>query len=324
MAVGLRHSLFGYRILKLVGIKHGALERKLNKAGVLLAYFTTPNVAALGVVDLPTINTVLDLGHRDLPEFVEISGDRHFEEREFYYRNVLPKSFRVVVDTERTSDLIQSLYGVFPNRIVIGGLQPVPPVSSQDGSDSEPQYFLYPAQFWPHKRHVLLLKAFKSVCDADPDCRLVLTGSDKGNLEYVKQVASQLQIKSRVDFKGFVGKDDLNTLVRGALAIVFPSELGPSNLPPIEAALLGVPSLISRVHSDQMLQHPLIQVVKSQNAKEWATEMIQLLHRPKRNVGHFELPPSQLVPNLLESITEFAEIRDEWSSEPTKQFRRRK
>ena len=49
------------------------------------------------------------------PEFVEITGDRHFEEREIFFKHVLPKSFRVVVDTKKTSDqiFINDLYNEY-------------------------------------------------------------------------------------------------------------------------------------------------------------------------------------------------------------------
>ena len=94
----------------------------MKKEGVALAYFISPNPLALDLVDTPMMNTVWDLGHRDLPEFLEITGDRHYEERETFFSHVLPKSFRVFVDTESTAKKIVHYYGVDPTRIARTGL----------------------------------------------------------------------------------------------------------------------------------------------------------------------------------------------------------
>ena len=104
--MSIRLSLPGYAILKRIGLRYGRIERQMKKEGVALAYFVSPNPLALDLVDTPMMNTVWDLGHRDLPEFLEITGDRHYEERETFFRHVLPKSFRVFVDTDTTAKKI--------------------------------------------------------------------------------------------------------------------------------------------------------------------------------------------------------------------------
>ena len=104
--LSIRLTLPGYAVLKRIGLRYGRFERQMKKEGVALAYFISPNPLALDLVDTPMMNTVWDLGHRDLPEFLEITGDRHYEERETFFSHVLPKSFRVFVDTESTAKKI--------------------------------------------------------------------------------------------------------------------------------------------------------------------------------------------------------------------------
>jgi len=311
--LNLRFTLSGYKILKSIGLKYGRLERKFRQDDVSLAYFLCPNAIALDLVDTPMINTVWDLGHRDLPEFIEISGDRHFEEREFFYRMALPKSFRVVVDTERTSDRIQSVYGVLKNKVIVGGLAVTKPSVPEFMSSKTEQFFLYPAQFWPHKRHVLLLEAFKIVCEQNAECKLILTGSDKGNLEHVVQRAKTLGISERIEFMGFVDSPKLATLMQNALCLVFPSQLGPSNLPPLEAAMLGTRSLISNVHSDPMLSPPLITIVPSQNAEVWAEAMLRILTEKEPDFEALPDNESQLLCQLFSSFSEFKSHHEEWA-----------
>ena len=321
--LSLRSSLQGYKLLKTIGLRYGRLERSFMREAVSLAYFLAPNALVLDLVDTPTINTVWDLGHRDLPEFIEITGDRHFEERELFYRHALPKSFRVVVDTERTSERIQSVYGVLKNRVIIGGLASirpsVPDVRSRDFSP----FFLYPAQFWPHKRHVLLLEAFRIVCNQNLDCKLIFTGGDKGNLEHVKNVAESFGISSRVEFRGFVDASELAGLMKDAHCVVFPSQLGPSNLPPLEAALLGTKSLISNVHFDPLLIHPLIKTVASQNAEVWAMEMLRTLEKMNAKFDPLVQPNSNFASQIYDSLNQFQAHRNEWAPVRGKRFQRK-
>lgn len=321
--LSLRSSLQGYKLLKTIGLRYGRLERSLVREAVSLAYFLAPNALVLDLVDTPTINTVWDLGHRDIPEFVEITGDRHFEERELFYRHALPKSFRVVVDTDRTSERIQTIYGVLKDRVIIGGLSAIrPSVPATRSRDSSP-FFLYPAQFWPHKRHVLLLEAFQIVCNQNPDCKLIFTGSDKGNLNHVMDVAKNFGIASRVEFRGFVEASELAGLMKDTHCLVFPSQLGPSNLPPLEAALLGTRSLISKVHFDPLLTHPLIRTVALQNADEWATEMLRTLAEDTAEFDPLIQPNLNFTTQLCDALNEFQAHRNEWAPAGTKQFKRR-
>jgi glycosyltransferase involved in cell wall biosynthesis len=318
-ALSLRLSLPGFAILRRVGLRYGRLERDFRRQHISLAYFLAPNPLALDLVDTPMINTVWDLGHRDLPEFVEITGSRHFEERELFFRSVLPRSFRVVVETQHTARRISQFYGVDDHRICHLGLD----VSTDSinthslpvrGDSPNTPYFLYPAQFWPHKRHILLIDAFAEVAKKNPDVKLVLTGGDKGNLQHVEDRVLSLGLNDRVDFLGFVSDEKLGELYNNARALVFPSSLGPSNLPPIEATRRGIPSLISNVHFDPTLNDPLITVVPEQTRDAWSTAMEQLLNNsnppaPRVNTEPITSKASDLLRNLF---IEFAEVRTEW------------
>jgi glycosyltransferase involved in cell wall biosynthesis len=239
--LNLRHSLAGYKLLKTVGLRYGQFERSLIKESVSLVYFLSPNPLALDLVDTPMITTVWDLGHRDIPEFVEISGDRHYEEREFFYRQTIPKSFRVIVDTDRTAERIQAIYGVLENRIIVQGLGVVQPAVPKRMNGTGSQFFLYPAQFWPHKNHVNLIDAFKLSTVIEPDLKLLLVGSDRGTLKEIRRLVNDLGLDSNVKFLGTISNDELENLYQTASLMIFPSFFGPDNLPPLEAISFQCP-----------------------------------------------------------------------------------
>ena len=315
--MSIRISLPGYAVLKRLGLRYGRIERLMKKEGVALAYFVSPNPLALDLVDTPMMNTVWDLGHRDLPEFLEITGDRHYEERETFFRQVLPKSFRVFVDTDATAKKITHYYGVDPGRIVPTGLIFHTSTKEIESRKFEKEFqgrpfFLYPAQLWPHKRHALLFTAFSEVHKKHPNINLVLTGSDKGNRTHLEKLRDNLGLTDSIHFLGFVSDERLFSLMQHALCLVFPSSLGPSNLPPLEAAMLGTPSLISNVHQDPALQNQYISVVPDQSVEAWCDAMSAALSNEpavREPVSLFTTDIGNVVSIALRS---FSESRIEW------------
>jgi glycosyltransferase involved in cell wall biosynthesis len=141
------------------------------------------------------------------------------------------------------------------------------------------EFLFYPAQFWSHKNHVLLLRllvALKREYGYAP--QLVLTGSDKplfdsasvGNKAFVEHCAVGLSLQEQVIFAGFVSQEDLISLYQQAVALVFPSFFGPENIPPLEAFALGCPVIASRIpgSEDQMGDAALL--VDPTDPEAWA------------------------------------------------------
>ena len=170
---------------------------------------------------------------------------------------------------------------------------------------------------------VLLLKVFQVVCQQDKNCRLVLTGSDKGNLDYVRKVANELGILERIEFRGFVSSSELAELMMGAHCLIFPSQLGPSNMPPLEAASLGTPVLISNIHFDPLLKHPLIHTVSSQDPNDWAKEMLRQLSLPKSATSPLLVTNEDSHTALIGALNEFTSLRAEWSASSVDRYKRK-
>ena len=314
----MRYSLAGYALLKLIGLRYGRIERRLNRIGIRIAYFLSPNPIAMDFVDIPTMQTVWDLGHRDLTEFIEITGDRHFEERELFYNAVLPKSVHTFVDTEETAIRITQIYGVAPSRISVSGLLIKTPLNQtgtmpmRQQAPEATKYFLYPAQFWPHKSHILLLEALAVAKDTYPEMKIIFTGSDKGNLHYVNSRIATLQLQKNVEFKGFVGDEVLAELMVNAQALVFPSRLGPSNMPPLEALRLGTPIVISDVHRDPALISPISTVVHSISIQAWADALLSAWTKDVSNLSSVEMPITTLLEDVHTVLQTFTVIRSQW------------
>jgi glycosyltransferase involved in cell wall biosynthesis len=224
------------------------LESAMLKKGVQIGWYVSPGGRPL---DIPYIATVWDLMHLTHPWFPEVSSGGEWNAREAMYEQLLRRATYVITGTEVGRDEIAGLYKVPVERIRILP-HPSPKFPSlEDGAvervmreyDICGAYLLYPAQFWAHKNHVILLKALRLLNQERTETRfkLVLVGGDKGNFEYVKKIASELDVMRDVFFLGFVSVEVLMALYQRAFALVYPSFCGPENMPPLEAFSAEVP-----------------------------------------------------------------------------------
>jgi len=73
----------------------------------------------------------------------------------------------------------------------------------------------------------------------------IFSGSDQGNLNYIKEMTKKLGLDIQVRFIGFVSNEEMKYLYSQSLALVMPTYFGPTNMPPLEAFKLNVPVLYS-------------------------------------------------------------------------------
>jgi len=261
-----------------------AFERQLLRLRADLVYFASPNIHALGVRRIPFIFTVWDMGHRELAHFPEFSRGLESKVRERLYSDAIPRAFRTMTDSVRTGKELENSYRVQPSKWASLGM--AFSVSIADPGDyltPTGPYFVYPAQKWPHKNHVTLLRAMRQVVDQVPDARLFLVGSDKAHQVPISEWVAELGLEGHVEDLGFVSDAHLSSLISGATALVMPSLLGPTNLPPIEAALLGVPSIVSDAHYFDENLDDYVTTVSALDVDAWAQEMIRSIGSPRKS-----------------------------------------
>lgn len=202
-------------------------------------------------VPVPFASTVWDLGHREMPWFPELSlSGWTFQQREQHYREVLPRASLIAVGNAVGAQAIQRFYRIPAERICEIALPvdaatlaavPADAAAVQELGLVPGRYLLYPAQFWPHKNHITLIDMLALLNASGRPMKLVLSGSDKGNRDYVEQYVRQRGLQESVLFTGFIESTRLYQLYRHAFAMVFASLMGPDNLPPLEAMALDCP-----------------------------------------------------------------------------------
>jgi glycosyltransferase involved in cell wall biosynthesis len=235
------------------------LERQFSMFKVDIVFFPTVSGLPLLLERMNFIFSLLDLCHRDHPEFPEVRDNWQFEGRERLLRSVLPKSTAVLVDAVAGKRNVIRCYGLDAARVHVFPFAPSIALTAgsheldRDRIDVKTKYGLstdylfYPAQFWPHKNHVYLLDGMRALEDVyGIRMSAIFVGSDAGgNLAYIKRVAQELGLEERVRTPGYVEDREMPYLYRQAFALAMPTYFGPTNLPPMEAFSLGVPVIYS-------------------------------------------------------------------------------
>jgi len=241
-------------IVRLIWRRPGRFERLARAHNVEVLWFV--GVGVYDSPDIPYVATIWDLQHRLQPFFPEVSGKGIWDERELVTGYFLRRAAYCVTGTEAGKLEIERFYQVPGARIKVIPL-PTPRFALEGRAPEvdlgkrfgiEGRFILYPAQFWPHKNHVNLILALKWLREQRGlDLALVLPGSDKGNLSYVKEFCRQNGMDETVHFPGFVSGDELIALYRKAELLTFVTYFGPDNIPPLEAFALGCPVVASAV-----------------------------------------------------------------------------
>lgn len=203
----------------------------------------------------PFIATNWDIGHRSTYAFPEVTH-LVFRERDNYCMNILPKALMVFCESISGKKELAKYTLINDDRIRV-----VPIFAGNVGNIivddtttlniikeyqlTKHHYFFYPAQFWAHKNHYNLLRAFKLFYIIHPDYKLVLTGGDQGNKAYIEQCIKILQLSDAVEILGFVNDEVLKVLYQNATSLIMPTLMGPTNMPPLEAMELGCPVICS-------------------------------------------------------------------------------
>lgn len=211
-------------------------------------------ICATQGIFVPNINRkviapVHDLMHRYEGRFPEVRKD--YDERELFFSSKARFAWCVLVDSQiGKKQFTESYAGYMKNDLphVISLPYVVPDYiqeCEEEYIDTPARYVFYPAQFWQHKNHRNLIRAIDLLVKDIPDIHLVLAGSEKNNGKTIRQYISEHGLTDHITIKGFVSNGNIVYLYRHAVGLIMPSYFGPTNIPPLEAMVLGCPAAVS-------------------------------------------------------------------------------
>ena len=262
----------------------GPFEKQLIKKNCDLVYFVEQSSRSECLQNLNFIETVHDLCHQDQLEFPEVRTFGEFRSRELVFQNTLKCAFIVMADSEELADKINSRYGVDRDRIVTMPFSPSPFLKEPQVSDSanilklyklDYGYFFYPAQFWAHKNHYRIIEAVKLLHQEGTQCRVVFVGGDKGNYAFLDRIIRGYGLSNHIQSLGFIPAEHMMALYENCQAVIMPTYFGSTNLPPLEAWLLGKPLIYSNLFSEQSGNAALL--IDPDNANSIANAMKSMM-----------------------------------------------
>lgn len=238
----LGRSFFKRNILYTESEKIASVKNDLSNL-VDIIYYPTPSCP---IDFFPFIATVWDLGHLNTYSFPEVSEYGEFERRTVLFKEIISKALIIICESQSGKNEFLNYYPLFSDRIEILPLLPskiisneIRPIKPEKLSDEVFDFIHYPAQFWPHKNHYNLILAFNEVRKELSNIKLILTGSDKGNKNYIFRLITELGLENSVIYLGFVSINELKWLYLNSRCMVMPTFLGPTNMPLLEAASLN-------------------------------------------------------------------------------------
>ena len=207
-------------------------------------------------LSLPCVLTLHDIQQEYHPEFFTAQELRF---RRSTYKPSAEKASLIITDSEFTRQTLVEKYQVPAARVhsIFMGVDHT--VFRPDHSQEElqrlrekyclpEQFALYPANTWPHKNHVRLIRAwalFKK--HASANCPLVLTGKAReGHKSFLAEV-EQLGLQREILYLGYVPRREMPLLYAAASFLIFPSLFEGFGLPVLEAMASGCPVACSNL-----------------------------------------------------------------------------
>lgn len=170
---------------------------------------------------------IYDFQHKFLPELFTAE---EISRRDATFRDIAEKAKHIVLSSYDAEVHFQNFYPqskatVHVYRFVSlmdSGLQP----SLRTTVPSD--YFMVCNQFWPHKNHLVVLKAIALLVQRGKSVHVVFTGKydDQRNQHYVQELRAFIRehrLDALVTLTGFISREEQTTLMANARAIIQPS-----------------------------------------------------------------------------------------------------
>lgn len=227
----------------------------LRKHGVALLFcpFTAPTYAE---PTIQVVSVVHDLQHRAYPQFFDPLEVAHRDE---VVEQVQFWADAVVCVSEYTRQALLTSVGLAPERTwtvhncVHGRLHRLVPAPDalRDLQFGERPYMFYPANFWAHKNHRMLLTAYGIAVHGNPDTvpHLVFTGAPSEHEEELRRAVDLMGLGPRIHFLGYVSHEALASIFQHCEFLILPSLYEGFGIPVLEAFTFSKPVLCSNVTS---------------------------------------------------------------------------
>lgn len=250
-----RISLLGYKFY--TTLKRRSLKDIITttRPNLIFCPFTAPTYS---YPKIPTVCVIYDLQYKTHPLFFA-KADMLNRDHAFTEACRLATKLTAISDYSRksaikhgklTDDKIKTIHLRMAKRTQ--NLEPIIASLLDSLNIKEKQYLLYPANFWLHKNHEMLLTALSIAYHQNKiskNIKLVCTGAPGKRQQWLINAAKKMGLDKQVIFTGYLDDADLGVLLSKSAGVIFPSLYEGFGLPILEAMAAQVPVACSDITS---------------------------------------------------------------------------
>jgi glycosyltransferase involved in cell wall biosynthesis len=225
------------------------------------------------------------------------------------------RSFHILTDSKKTEGRLISDFGFENQRVSPVTLFPAEALSlisqrERKIKESQKRYLIYPANFWLHKNHRILIEALRYNNERKVESyKLVFTGFDMGFKTRLIELIEINDLKEQIEIYDFVSRDIMLNLYRESEGLVYPSLLGPTNIPPLEALMLGIPVTVAKDSAVNLRDFKGVTALDPFDSKVWAKALklpksVKLSHdaATENKISRMHLENKKALSQILKKI----------------------
>jgi glycosyltransferase involved in cell wall biosynthesis len=222
------------------------------------------------------IVSVHDISYERQPELMCL---RH----RMIFRTLVPRSARradrVLTGSEWTRRDLLECYRLPEEKVIVTPYGIDPAFGPGNGRPTEAPYVLFVGAIQPRKDPLIALDSLVRLAG---DLRLVFVGPEKAGGEEVRRAVARLGLESRVELLGYVSKERLAQLYRGAACLILPSRYEGFGFPVVEAMASGTPVVATQAGSIPEIAGDAAVLVEPRNPEALAAGIERALQERER------------------------------------------
>jgi len=193
------------------------------------------------------IITIHDISFIDTPELASLEATKYFSNK---IEKSIKKADGVIAVSHFTRSRIGNIFGgkaADKVTVIYHGSEIDEIIEEKPLFTIPKNYFLFVGTVEPRKNLSTLIKGFSLIKEKNVGMKLILAGREGTRSSEILRLISDLKLEKDIITTGYIKREELKFLFKNAIALVFPSHYEGFGLPVLEAASLGIPSLVSDI-----------------------------------------------------------------------------
>ena len=244
----LLRSRFIIKIFELINY-YNPFYQFIKKNKIDYVIFNEPSYFTLYCKHLNFISYIFNTEIDEVSHFSEFKNGIYERQKKIISFSVnYAKKIFVFTETNKI-DLIKR-YNCDSSKILIQNLIPYIPEIYQNNIDVDykkifrtkfalsqnKKFLFYPAQFWEHKNHMLIIEMVKYLKKNKFDeISIIFSGDDRGNFSKIKTIVEKEGLDSYVNFLGKISELELIAMYKHCDYVIIPTFIGRCSLPLLES-----------------------------------------------------------------------------------------